>query len=141
MASVADSVPQEANGVGRSLSVGLTCLVILVLGITGLTLWDSWRSEVRETWDRQHRLALVLAEQTSRAVQSIDLVVSACVEQIRARGINSEDALRTAMSGESVYEELRNQIRDLPQIEALVIEDAHGQAVNSSRYWPSVGID
>ena len=141
MAASAEHAQQEEKGFSRALLVAFVCLVALVLGVTALTLWDSYHRQLRETWDRQHRLAVILAEQTSRAVQSIDLVASATIEDIRARGITTEAALRTQLADEPTFRALRERIRDLPQIEALTLEDAHGRAVNSSRYWPSAGID
>jgi C4-dicarboxylate-specific signal transduction histidine kinase len=32
-------------------------------------------------------------------------------------------------------------LRNLPQLEALTIQDANGRAVNTSRFWPSAGRD
>jgi signal transduction histidine kinase/DNA-binding response OmpR family regulator len=86
-------------------------------------------------------LGVVLAEQTGRAMQAVDVVLAAIVTQIQANGIATVDDLRQAMATEAVHQDLAEKRRDLPQVDAITLQDATGHAVNTSRFWPSAGSD
>jgi signal transduction histidine kinase/DNA-binding response OmpR family regulator len=135
------TVAGHPAGAGRALIVTFVCLILMVLAATALAIWQGRRSAMHEYEDREVRLGIVLAEQTQRALQAADMVVAATAEQIQASGIENRDDLRRAMSGEAVHLELGQKLRNLPQLEALTIEDPDGKAVNTSRFWPSAGRD
>jgi signal transduction histidine kinase/DNA-binding NarL/FixJ family response regulator len=131
----------EPFGAGWALIGGFVCLIFLVLAATALALWDGRRTTIHEYQDRQVRLGNVVAEQAGRALQAVDLVVTATVDQIQASGIESDEDLRRQMAGEEINKELSQKLRNLPQLEALTVLDAHGRVVNTSRFWPSIGRD
>jgi len=135
------NVTGQTVGAGRALTATFVCLILMVLAATVLALWEGRRSAVRAYEDREVRLGIVLAEQAQRSLQAADLMVAATVDQIQASGIETDDDLRREMMGEDVHTELRQKLRNLPQLEALTIQDANGQAVNTSRFWPSAGRD
>jgi signal transduction histidine kinase/DNA-binding response OmpR family regulator len=131
----------ETAGAGRSLIGAFATLILLVLAFTVFAIWDGRRTTIREYQDRQVRLGIVLAEQAGRALQAVDLVVSATAEQIRAAGIQTDDDLRREMATNEAHLGLLQKLRNLPQLEALTVIDSHGRAVNTSRFWPSAGRD
>ena len=131
----------KAANAGRALIGAFSCLILLVAAATTLAIWDGNRTAIRIYEDRQTRLGIVLAEQTGRALQAVDLVVAATVDQIQASGIQTGDVLRDALATEAFHKDMRQKLRNLPQLDALTIQDADGHAVNTSRYWPSLGTD
>jgi len=133
--------PAATSGVSRALIGAFSCLILLVLAATALAIWEGRRTTVQGYEDRQARLGIILAEQTARALQAVDLVVGATVDQIQARGIRTTDDLRRELAGESFHTELSQKIPNLPQLEALTVLDADGHVINTSRFWPSVGVD
>jgi signal transduction histidine kinase/DNA-binding NarL/FixJ family response regulator len=134
-------VAGETAGAGRALVATFACLILLVVAATALALWDGHRTTIREDQDREERLGLVLSEQAGRALQAVDLVVAATADQIQASGVETDDDLRRRMASEEVHEELRQKLRNLPQLEALTVVDSQGRAVNTSQFWPSIGRD
>lgn len=131
----------QTTGAGRALVGAFACLILLVLAASTLAIWDGRGNAVHSYEDRQARLGIVLAEQTGRALQAVDLVVAATVEQLQASGIETVADLRRATASEDFHTELGEKLRNLPQLEALAVQDADGQAINTSRFWPSIGTD
>ncbi|MEA2739384.1 MAG: two-component system, sensor histidine kinase [Acetobacteraceae bacterium] len=126
---------------GRALVGTCVCLILLVLAATGLTIWEGRQGAIHEYEDRESRLGSILAEQAERALQAADLVVETTVEQIQSTGIETDADLRREIPTESFHNELSQKLRNLPQLEALTIQDTDGRAVNTSRFWPSAGRD
>jgi hypothetical protein len=135
------NVAGHTVGAGRALTWTFACLILMVLAATALALWRGRGSAIREYEDREARLGMVLAEETQRAFRAADLVIAAAAEQIQGSGIATSDDLRRDMSNEGFHTELEQRLRNLPQLEALTIIDSDGQAVNTSRFWPSAGRD
>ena len=133
--------PKHNAGAGRALTGVFAGLILLVASATTLAVWDGRRTTIRMYEDRQTRLGIVLAEQTGRALQAVDLVLAATVDQIQASGISTVDALRRDLAAEAFHTELRQKLRNLPQLDALTVQDAEGRVVNTSRFWPSIGTD
>ncbi|HEY0182019.1 MAG TPA: ATP-binding protein [Rhodopila sp.] len=133
--------PGQPVGAGRALTWTFACLVLMVLVATAAAIWEGRRSTLHEYQDREVRLGIVLAEQAQRAMQAADMVVAATVDQIQASGVETADHLRVEMSKQDMHRDLGQKLRNLPQLEALTIMDSNGQALNTSRFWPSVGRD
>jgi signal transduction histidine kinase/DNA-binding response OmpR family regulator len=123
------------------LSGAFTCLVLLVLVAALLAVWDGRQSAIRESEDRQARLGVAIAEQTARAMQAADAALAATVTQIQASGISTVDDMRRDAATEAVHRDLMERLRNLPQLDALTLQDSTGHAVNTSRFWPSAGTD
>ena len=87
------------------------------------------------------RLAVVLAEQTSRTLQAIDLVLADVANE--AEVVASEDPahFRSIMATPAMQRALHARIAGLPQADAILVIDAAGQALLSSRAWPTVPVN
>ena len=81
-------------------------------------------------------LNLSLAEQTARAMQSVDLVLTTIVEQIKAEGIATPADYVRRMGGRDTHEMLRARISGLPQLDAVTMIAADGHLINFSRFYP-----
>jgi signal transduction histidine kinase/DNA-binding response OmpR family regulator len=131
----------DPRGATQVLSGAFICLILLVLVAALLAVWDGRQAAIREYEDRQTRLGVVLAEQTARAMQAVDAVLAATVTQIQADGITGKEDLRRDGATEAVHHDLVEKLRNLPQLDAITLQDATGHAVNTSRFWPSAGTD
>ncbi len=112
------------RNLSRSLQVLAAVAVVVVFALTGEQLLRS-RSRVIDTAAQQvSRLDMVFAEQTGRAVETVDLLLR-----------NSTDLLpdrARARPGE-VTDLLRSRIANVRQVSALGIADASGVVVAASR--------
>ncbi len=117
----------------------LTCavLIAIIVGAAGLLAWDARQQAIHGYVRNAGNLGTVLAEQTSRALQAVDLVLQATREQILANGVTTGEAFRDTLSGEAVHLDLMERLRNLPQAEAFTLVDAQGRVINTSRFWPN----
>ncbi|MFP5514056.1 MAG: response regulator [Alphaproteobacteria bacterium] len=81
-------------------------------------------------------LNLSLAEQTTRAMQSVDLVLTTIVEQVKSEGIATPGDYVRRMGGRDTHQMLRARISGLPQLDAVTMIAADGHLINFSRYYP-----
>src|SRR3954469_2711078 len=129
------------RGTARVLATGCAGLILLVLAVAGLTVWDMHRSLVHSYQKNEAVLGTVLAEQTARAFQGIDLVVQATAAQVLTSDIETAEQFRKLLGDETTHLELVERLKNLPQAEALSLADASGTVINTSRFWPVAGID
>jgi signal transduction histidine kinase/DNA-binding response OmpR family regulator len=132
---------RDHPGPARVLDGAFICLISLVLVAALLAVWDGRQAAIREYQDRQARLGMVIAEQTARAMQAVDAVLSATVAQIQTSGVNTDEDLRRDTATEALHRDLMEKLRNLPQLNAITLQDSTGHAVNTSRFWPSAGTD
>jgi diguanylate cyclase (GGDEF)-like protein/PAS domain S-box-containing protein len=149
---VCDSAPLASLGAnrlparGRSRAVHLLVLCGLLLASailagTGVIL-ASLHDRVLADSERELRnLALVLAEQTDRAFQALEVVQTGLIERSQALGVSSSDDYRREMSGHDVHVMLKEKIDSMPHINAVGLIDAQGKLFNFSRYWPIPALD
>ncbi len=83
----------------RTLGLSCAVLIVLFLGAAGLAVWDSRQSALREAQADQAKFGTVFAEQFSRTVQAVDVMVQAAVTAARADTNGGGAALRAAAAG------------------------------------------
>lgn len=81
-------------------------------------------------------LSLILAEQTDRAFQAVEVTQQNLMDRMIGLGVRSEDDLRRATLTFDIHTLLKQRETALPQVEALEIVDSEGRLLNSSRSWP-----
>jgi diguanylate cyclase (GGDEF)-like protein/PAS domain S-box-containing protein len=86
-------------------------------------------------------LALVLAEYTDRAFQSVALVEANLLEQAQARRPVTHEDFERQMSGQAVHLMLRDKASGMPHVGSLTLINADGKLINFSRFWPLPTID
>jgi len=139
-APVADNAP-AAQTLWRSRTVWIVivCGIILVgaiIAATGAMLLHLRERELAENDRDMHGVALALAEQIDRNLQSIEIIQKAVIERMQGLGIASVPDLERHMSGPDIHQRFKDHISALPHIEALVLTDPNGKLVNFSRFWP-----
>ena len=111
---------------------------IIVVGIiaTAVTIW-AWRRDTTAAAIRDiGNTATVLAEQTSRSVQSMDLVLSDLQDKLSAMGATTPESFRQVSATKDVYGILVDRLRRLSQATVIALIDSSGRILNSTRSWP-----
>jgi diguanylate cyclase (GGDEF)-like protein len=123
----------------RNVSYFLPAGALLIVGsliAVAATIWHLRTDALAEALRENANLALVLGQQTERAIEAIDLVVQATEDEIVGMNIETPQQLEAALGTEAVNQALANKINRLPQAAALAVASARGLIINSSRTWP-----
>jgi signal transduction histidine kinase/CheY-like chemotaxis protein/HPt (histidine-containing phosphotransfer) domain-containing protein len=131
------STRQASTGLLAFACLGLIALVLLA---AGLAVWDLYRSAIDNYQKNEVTTGVLLAEQTSRTLQSVDLVLQATEAGIHASGIETADQFRQALSDQPTHQDLLAHLRNLPQLAAISLADANGAIVNTSSAGPVTGM-
>ena len=115
----------------RLWAVGITLIVIALLG-AGVTIWDLRREAIANYRRDIANLGVVLAEQTARYVQVVDLALQDIEARKAALGVTTPEQFVTVFGSEQMHEFLRGRVKNLPQAGALALVDASGKALNFS---------
>ena len=124
-------------GHGRALTLAGTALLAAVVLAIGVTLWDLRQVAIVEAMENTDNMAIVLAEQTSRSVQTADIVLRDVQDRIAAMGITTPTEFRTILAAEETYQYLRGRLERVPQVKNLTLIDTNGHWVNYSIAWPA----
>jgi two-component system, sensor histidine kinase len=118
-------------------TIAVAALVVLMVCAAGLTIWNSHTRVEAESRASLAKLALVIAEQTSRSFQSVDIVLKEAVSRMVAAGSDNPDAMHSSMEGQPMHRLLADLALNLPQIENLILIGADGRVINTSLRWPA----
>src|SRR5882757_6314925 len=135
---------EDAGGRSRSsrwlplVGVGL---IAIIAAAAAVAAWDLRGDAIEDYQRNTANLGVVLAEQTSRALQAVDLVVQETRDRVLSADIETPEQFRRLMSGEDTHHFLVERLKNLPQAEALILVGADGRLVNFSRAWPIPPLD
>jgi diguanylate cyclase (GGDEF)-like protein len=119
---------------GRSPLVSALLLGVAIAACAGVLVSHLRERNLVRAGTVLERLALVLAQQADRSLQSVDLVQTGFIE--RLKGIETPEQYRREVTGIAVHKELRSRVQGLPQIHTLTVLDADGELLNFSLDWP-----
>jgi PAS domain S-box-containing protein len=117
--------------------IAAATLVVLMVCAAGIAVWNMHQQTDRETRANLAKLALVIAGQTSRSFQSVDLVLGEVAARIAADGLNTPDAVRTGMESRVAHEFVAERAHYLLQIGNLIVAGADGWVICHSQSWPA----
>jgi len=117
--------PVRAVLVLGSIAVGM------VLIATEFYLLDLRGHELRHATEEANSVSRIISDQTTRALQGVDLVISGVAERIGSLGQS-----RLSASDFLVHTMLMSRIAGMPHIGALFLVDAEGRVVNASADFP-----
>jgi signal transduction histidine kinase/DNA-binding NarL/FixJ family response regulator len=126
---------------GRWLMLACAGLVALVLGTAALVVWDARSAALDRYQQTANTLGFVLAEQTARSVQGVDLMLQAIRAQVLASGVASTAEFRSALGTPAMADMLRDRLRNLPQVASLSLINGNGRMVASSVGTPDTPVD
>jgi diguanylate cyclase (GGDEF)-like protein len=119
---------------------GFAAGLVLAVGTT-LLLLAARQADLDRSARELKNLALVLADETDRSFQSMDLTLTTLIDHWRERHIDTPEQFETELATHDVWLELNRRIVNLPQITSLILLSRTGHMVNHSRLWPLVDID
>jgi PAS domain S-box-containing protein len=117
--------------------IAAAILVVLMVCAAGFTIWNLHTRVEAESRASLAKLSLVIAEQTSRSFQSVDIVLKEIAEQIAANGPGSPDAMRAGTDEPVMHQFLENRVLNLAQVANLILVDVDGRVINNSRVSPT----
>jgi diguanylate cyclase (GGDEF)-like protein len=119
----------------------LCVLVVAAIGATaGVMIWHNRKSAVEDHRRDLDSMGVVLAEQTSRYAQVIDLMVGEVQSRIAALHIATPAEFQHLLGTEDIQNYLAERVKNVPQVDALVLIDVDGLTLNWSRAWPVVPV-
>ncbi len=125
----------------RRLAVYGGALVLISLLASFLTIWKLRIDAENDARAHVDIVGALVAEQTARTIQAVDLVLLQLREQIGAAGAGTPNRLRQVFGSQSFHEGLVTHLTNLPQADAIVVVDAAGRTVNDTRPWPAATVD
>jgi signal transduction histidine kinase len=127
-----EPVRLSAN-VGRRLWLVCALLVIVGLVTGGVVIWQLRQAALANSERELTNLGVVLAEQTSRTIQSVDLVLREVQSRTAALGIRTPEQFRAEMADATAHEFLLSRLRNLPQADAIALVAANGKLLDWTR--------
>ncbi len=112
-------------------------MVAAAMVAASLAAWDARRRALDEAGREIRNLSFLLADHTDRAVQAVDQALASALERARIEGAlaGTEAFAAWARSG-PVHAALAERAAGLPQVDALLLLDASGGLLASSRFFP-----
>jgi PAS domain-containing protein len=127
---------------------GFRNLVVVAAGVLGaatlalsLTVWWLRSDAIDDASKNAANLAIVLAEQTTRSVQSIELVLNEVQEHLEQIGVTTPEAFRGLLHGEDTFKLLTERLSHLSNAALIALIDNRGRLVNSTNQWPFPSTD
>lgn len=121
----------------RSLIGVAVALVAASVMAIGLTIWGL-RADAIESADTDTRnIAVVLSEQLTRSIQSVDITLTEIREQLEGRYSPDLDYFDRQVGGVDVYSALNEKLSRLTQADFLAVVDRNGQLALTTRLWPT----
>jgi len=120
----------------RMLVLMGTLAVAVIMAGTILLVLEMRAKEISDAKRELITLDTSLTEQTARAFQGVDLVLSSLLEQLQTEGVDTVEELEQAKAGRDTYLLLNARAAGVPQLDALTIIGADGNLINFSRFYP-----
>jgi PAS domain S-box-containing protein len=135
------AAPKRGSAPSRRLSLAGAVLVGITLVAAGLTIWDR-REEAIASYRREiGNLGTVLAEQTARSMQAVDLVLKEVQEKAAAAAAKNAQEFKRVMGSEEIHRFLATRQEMLPQVNSVGLVGGDGVIINGSRHWPPLALD
>ena len=112
-------------------------LVLVVFGLAALDIRAQHQATIHDQRRSLEQLGRVLAEDMSRYVRLIDVVLGDVQAHIADLNITTPVQFHDQLSDLQTYTYLRGEVHELPTASALSLADANGQIISLSRNWPT----
>jgi len=118
------------------VACGLVAGFVLALG-TALLIVQTRRDDIGNAGRELKNLSFVLAEETDRAFQTLELVQLDLIQHMREQGIDTPEKFDRELGSQAVQQDLRQRIAGLPQIITFRLISRGGQVISLSTAWPT----
>jgi signal transduction histidine kinase/CheY-like chemotaxis protein len=116
-------------------------LIALAISSAMLSIREFRIRDVAESRRELMSLDLLLAEETQRTMQSVDLVLSSLQDDLTLGGITKPQDILRKRASEEIYLLLRSRIIGIPQIHEAYLIGPDGKLVCTTRGYPAPNID
>jgi Cache domain len=110
-----------------------TALIIITLIGCGVTVWNLHRQTIEQSQVAVANLSIVLAEQTSRYVQVVDLTLQEVQSRVANLNISSPEEFQMLVGTEAMRDFLRERLKNLPQANSFALFKPDGRMFLTSR--------
>jgi len=125
----------------RRLSVVGGAVILVAIAAAGLLIWDL-RQDAADTYRREiDNSGVLIAEQMSRSLQAVDLIVQDVIDHVHDVQIQTPAQFSKLAATRDFNEFLVDDLKNVPQADALTLVDAGGTVINYSRGWPVKPVD
>jgi two-component system cell cycle sensor histidine kinase PleC len=120
----------------RRLLLAGAAVVLGTAVVAALIVWDLRRHAIDTAIRETGNLSVVLAEQTSRSIQGVDLMLRETAEKVASLGITAPEKFAPVVQTRAMHDFLAARPQNLPQSVGVSLIDAAGNIVNVSTVWP-----
>src|SRR5579872_3334585 len=129
-------MPKRFSAPSRRLALTGFTLIAITIVAAGLAIWQRHEEASSRCRRELTKLSVVLAEQTARSLQGVDLVLQEIQARVGAGSVENREQSSELMSSASLREFLAERSKVLPQAKALGVLDADGRLKNRSALLP-----
>jgi len=116
----------------RRLWTVCIALTLVALAGAGVTIWDLRRETIAQYRQDMTNIGVVLAEQTTRYVQVVDLALQDITARSAALGVATPEQFTAQFGTDLMHEFMRGRVKNLPQAGAILLVDTSGRTLNYS---------
>jgi len=130
------AAPNRPPRSSRRLFVGGFIFIAITIIAATVAIWQMYRDSVASEVRNTRNLAIVLAQQSERTVQAVDLVLRETRAMVLGEGVFTPEEFRQRVGTKAVHQYLVDRLHSLPQANSIALIDDTGQIINFSHFWP-----
>ena len=106
--------------------------VTTIVVMTALLLWQLRVQALQHAKDEAVSLSHIIAEQTARSMQSVDLALDIAIDRLA-----EAEKLGVSIDEFAIHAMLRSRVEGMPQLRSMFITDAQGKVASSALSYPT----
>lgn len=128
-------------GSSRRLSAVGVVIIVTTLAAAAVTIWQLREGTYAAVRRDLGNISVLAADQMTRSMQAVDLIVQDVADHVHDAHVGTPEQFSTLLASRETHEFLANDLKSLPQADALTLVGTDGKVVNFSRSWPAPPID
>ena len=117
---------------GRFIVILAAISVVTIAVMTALLLWQLRVQELRHAEDEAVALSHIIAEQTARSLQGVDLALDVALDRLA-----QAEGLGVRLHEFGIHAMLRSRVEAMPQLRSMFIVDVEGDVASSALSHPA----
>jgi hypothetical protein len=117
---------------GRFTAILATIAVATIVVMTALLLWQLRAQELKHAEGETVSLSHIIAEQTARSLQSVDLALDVALDRLA-----EAEKLGVRFGEIPIHAMLRSRVEGMPQLRSIFIADVDGKIASSALSHPA----
>ncbi|HZL59877.1 MAG TPA: ATP-binding protein [Stellaceae bacterium] len=128
-------------GSSRRLSAVGVVIIVATLAVAALTVWQLRADAIAAVRRDLTNISVLAADEMMRSMQAVDLIVQDVSDHLHDAHIETSEQFNNLIASQKMHDFLADDLKSLPQADALTLVGTDGEVVNSSRGWPVTPID